>query len=430
MSLRRTSLTVRYCSSLRPPLQDGGNNLQSRHPKLFRSLQESSSMESIMSVWRESQHLLLSSDHFEVLQRATYNAKDRKMIRTLLQDDCDFRNLYKKVTDGIETLSTANVVMLLWLIAYYRHKDKPTLRKITNALENCHTFSQTSEKSLGLVMWSLGILNYTESIRLVEKIGDITVRRLTGEGFRNHRALANICWTLALMEKWPEGLTNLLTTYLLSNRKWIKERPFAILTWAIQRVDPPCEKSLIEKGSEIVLRRDTDPHIVSLLMWTLGKSQFYNESFYDRLSELVITGNVRNWYNPRLLSHLLWCLGRVRYYNPLLMDRLAEMVLPQIEFMEAQDLSNAVHCYGFFNHKSPAIMEAAVKRILELSRRHFNCQSIMNISWSCLVMEMYPQKLMELCFSRDMKEGITSYERERESGETLTVYGRERESIL
>jgi hypothetical protein len=250
-------------------------------------------------------------------------------------------------------------------------------------------------------MWSLGVLRYSHGVDLLfEGVASETILTLKGGMFKNSRSLANICWCYAVLDKWPSSLTQPLLSYLKCNIKTINDRYLSIVTWSLQRANVQCEKWLLEPVSHIALSA-TDPHVLSLTSWTLGKARYYDESFYSQLSDQLLNKPRHKWYSPRLTAEVLWCLARVRYYHPQLMEHLANMILSDINSLSAQNLSNTAYSYGFLNHTNYELLDAIVGRIVDLSHSSdVDILAIMNITWSCLVADVYPRQLIDLCFDK------------------------------
>ena len=382
-------------------------NLRTNHLPLYRALDSAPTIKSALLEWRSHKDLLSSDENFEVLQIITYKAFKTGSIKKLTRN-YDYRNLYKRVGQDLKSLKSNEIVKYLWLSARVRWSNMYPINQIVIRLKS-EKLDDLNDKELGLILWSLTILNHSspQCDELIKKIVNETVKRLDKEIFTDQRALANICWSLATHNKWPPKLTTKIISFLKKNTHQFHPHSLSHILWSLQKSGIVLDQWLLESAANIVncYFKSSDSQTVAMLIWILGKSQYYNKDYYDKISETILSGEAVRMYTPRLLAHLLWTAARVQYYNPELLDYIAECVLSQVDHMNAHNIANIGYAYGFLNHSHHPLMEALAERIVKIVDPYWGPQALMNIAWSCLVMGLFPVSLFEVCLSEKMIAG-------------------------
>ena len=382
-------------------------NLRTNHLPFYKALDSAPTIKSALLEWTSHKDLLSSDENFEVLQIITYKAFKSGSIKRLTRN-YNYRNLYKKIGQDLKSLKSDEVVKYLWLSARIRWSNIYPINQVVIRLKS-EKLDDIKDKELGLVLWSLTILNYStsHSDELIKKIVNETINRLDKETFTDQRALANICWSLATHNKWPAKLTTKVISFLKKNGHQLHPHSLSHILWSLQKSGIIFDQWLLESASNIVNChfKSSDSQTVAMLLWILGKSQYYNKDFYDKISETILSGEAIHMYTPRLLAHLLWAAARVQYYNPELLNYIADCVLSQIDDMNAHNMANIGYAYGFLNHSHHPLMKALAERIVKIVDPYWGPQALMNIAWSCLVMGLFPVNLFEVCLSEKMITG-------------------------
>lgn len=379
-------------------------------PLFLSSLKAASSLDSALSMWK-NYHLLLSYPQaFDVY---AFIMQKRNEDREALKRNETFKSLYNTILNSAHSLKMYQLIKFLQSMSLLKIQNETDVIKVLNIMEEeSDQFDQLHVRNFGVLVRSLGHLvllhktiKHKDVVKnlLVKVIGVVTDRLQSDAVFDNYQWLHHFCWGLLVLGKWPQSFSNALLSYLSKHSKLIDGKDLLIISWTIQLKDPPCRAWLLDEVSSSILK--SGQSMSSRAIWMMGKSQYYNRDFIDKLSDHVLSQSTRDLARPQLVSNLLWYLAKSRYYNPQVMDRLAEIALPLIDDIEYPYISRLAYPYGFFNHSSPELISAVVERLGSLSSKDVRYyHSVINTTWVCLVLDMIPTKLIEICYTEDMEK--------------------------
>ena len=377
---------------------------QNRISGLEETLQTSHCIHEILSTWYTNRHTVPPEMTFKYLLLAT------KMIRKERQynhySSHHFKTLLNTTMDVISSLDAEKQVTLLWQTVKMKRKPKTYfLDKLTSNLTD--QVCNLSDKSLGLVPWALVSLNrHNNYISLMNAVIKEILVRLKNDSFLDARAFANICWSFSVIKKWPSELTPHVIAFLKDKYCELSPHSLSIFLLSLNRAGIEFEEWLLKATCEASQRFEKiDSQSLSLFIWTLGHNKHYDQQYFTALTNEILSGKLIPKYSPRLLATFLWCFARVRYYQSDLLDHLSKHVLNMLDKMNIHDLTNIAYAYSFLNHPHSDLLLAISDRVISLYEDTVNPQSIMNVSWACLVADIYPLTLLEQCLNQRMVEG-------------------------
>ena len=380
------------------------------HYLFLSSLKAASSLDSVLSMWK-NYHLQLSYPQaFDVY---TFIIQKRNEDREALKRNETFKSLYNTILNSAHSLKMYQLTKFLQSMSLLKiHNETDVITVLNIMKEKSDQFDQLHVRDFGILVRSLGHLAlFLKTIKhkdvvknlLAKVIGIVTDRLKSDAVFTNYQWLHYFCWGLLVLGKWPQSFSNALLSYLSKHSKLIDGKDLLIISWTIQLKDPPCRAWLLDEVSSSIVK--SGQSMSSRAIWMMGKSQYYNRDFLDKLCDHVLSQSTRSLARPQLVSNLLWYLAKSRYYNPQVMDRLAEIALPLIDDIEYSYISRLAYPYGFFNHSSPELISAVVERLGSLSSKDFRYyNSVINTTWVCLVLDMIPTKLIEICYTEGMEK--------------------------
>ena len=365
----------------------------------------SKSPKSALTKWKCYQSPLLPKEQLKVFKLVSYKALHLDAKKELLYD-ANYETLCQELTREIQNFPVDDVVSLMWLIARVGFNNKVLIDEIINCIEK--NVSSMDNRTLGTVMWSLGTLQYSSKRTkvLIDAIINKTVLLLRRNFFEDDRSLVNICWCLATLKKWPPHLSPYVQAYIKDNIDSFKDIYLITLVWSLQQAGVPCEQWLLKTVSKITLKYFHHSKILTLTSSTLGKANYYDETFYSELAHLLLTEEKGKWYSPYVVTEVLWCLSQVRYYDNNLMNHLANVVLPDIKTMFSHHLGTIAHAYASLNCSNLELLDAIVNRIISLSKNQLNVHAVMKIAWLCLVSNVYPEKFVRLLHSEKFTNSV------------------------
>ena len=215
-------------------------------------------------------------------------------------------------------------------------------------------------------------------------------------------ALAYVVYSLLMSDTWVDELTDPLLAYLEKHiPEWHNLHPLSLTIWALvkQKVIHRSPELLAEAGrvASELLPDDTNPHNTSMLSWAFGLLPYYQEDYFEALSEKITTSNP-GFLEPRLLSTVAWACSRVRYYCPSLLDFIAEQSMAKLSQFNSHDLGNLAYAFGRLNHRTP-LLTAIAQRLESDPKLMANTQALYNVAWACMVLDIYPRKLFQCALS-------------------------------
>lgn len=402
-----------------PPPEKGTQINLTDHPKgggkgiphylFLSSLKAAPSLDSALSMWK-NYHLLLS--YPQAFNVYAFIMQKRNEDREALKRNETFKSLYNAILNSAHSLKMYQLIRFLRSMSLLKIQNETDVIKVLNIMEEkSDQFDQLHVRDFGILVRALGHLalshktiKHKDVVKnlLAKVIGVVTDRLKSDVVFNNYQWLHHFCWGLLVLGKWPKSFSSTLLSYLSKHSKLIDGKDLLIISWTIQLKDPPCRAWLLDEASSSILK--SGESMSSRAIWMMAKSQYYNRDFLDKLSDHVLSQSTRSLARPQLVSNLLWYLAKSRYYNPQVMDRLAEIALPLIDDIEYLYISRLIYPYGFFNHSSPELISAVVERLGSLSSKNFRYyHSVINTTWVCLVLDMIPTKLIEICYTEDME---------------------------
>lgn len=385
---------------------------QNRISGLEETLQTSHCIHEILSTWYTNRHTIPPEMTFKYLLLAT------KMIRKEQQynhySSHHFKTLLNTTMDVISSLDAEKQVTLLWQTVKMKRKPKTYfLDKLTSNLTD--QVCNLSDKSLGLVPWALVSLNrHNNYILLMNAVIKEVLVRLKNDSFLDARAFANICWSFSVIKKWPSELTPHVIAFLKDKHYELSPHSLSIFLLSLNRAGIEFEEWLLKATCEASERFEKiDSQSLSLFLWTLGHNKYYDQQYFTALTNEILSGKLIPKYSPRLLATFLWSFARVRYYQSDLLDHLSKHVLNMLDKMNIHDLTNIAYAYSFLNHPHSDLLLAISDRVISLYEDTANPQSIMNVSWACLVADIYPLTLLKQCLNQRMVEDVIRNNEER-----------------
>lgn len=368
-------------------------------------LDSSNCISELLSSWHQQHSTLPPTITFKCLMKVSNLIRTSKRYDTL--SSSIFKQLLKASTDNVSLLKPEDLVLLLWLMAKIRWSDYATIAKLTQILHS--QIPNLSNKSLNLIIWSLVTLKVNERYRIIiNEIVTEVVNRLKLEQFHDHRGLANMCWSLAKAEMWPKYLTAHVQKFLRTQGHNISPHSLSMFLHSLSKsrvlkVDNQVFNVITKMVSSF---KDTDQQSLNLILWSIGTQKKYNKAFFERLREEILSGSLVDCYNPRLLATIVWCCARCHYYDHALFDHLTQQVPLHIDGMTTHDLVMVAYSFGYLNYSCPELMHSIADRVVDSihANQKMTFQALVNLSWACLINEIYPKDLYEICLSKESIE--------------------------
>ena len=378
--------------SLARSLNDRWTNNRSARP----------SVNEVLTTWHSKQPTVSPCATLKCLIEVTNLIRLTNNYKTLSSPE--FKRLLQATVDTASLLSADQIVTVLWVIAKIKWANYDTIKKLVNTLHS--DLSTLSDKSVGLIPWALVTLKIANSYKtLMNRIVKETRRRLEKDSFQDSRALANICWALAAAKVWPAHFTPLVERFIQSHERDISPRTLSMFLHAMSRTDNlRSDKWLFQViGSNVRHFKDTDPQSLILILWSMGNQKVYDRQLFNQLENEILSGSLVKIYNPRVIATLIWCCARSQYYSEDLLNHLSQQVPYFFDQMSLQDLGMVAYSFGYLNYPCPKLLQVMVDRVMELYAVQPVCfQVLLNLSWACLINQLYPRNLFEVCMNQEM----------------------------
>lgn len=401
--ISRTLYTRLVCSTR--PINLINRALSTTQTPFETQLDSSDCISELLSSWHQQHTTLPPTVTFKCLMKVSNLIRKSKRYDTL--SSSTFKQLLKTSTDSVYLLKPEDLVSLLWLMAKIRWSDYATIQELTQVFHS--QIPNLSDKSLSLITWSLVTLkvNKQHHTLINEVVGEV-VKRLKLEQFHDSRGLANICWSLATAEMWPNNLTPHVETYLQTQGHNISPRTLSMFLHSLSKARVlKLSDQVFDVISDMVTSfKFTDHQSLNLILGSIGTQKKYNKMFFERLQEEILSGSLVNCYNPRLLATIVWCCARSQYYDHTLFDHLSQHVPHHIEGMTTHDLVMIAYSFGFLNYSCPELIRTIADRVVTSmhSVKPISFLSMMNLLWACLINEIYPKDLYDICLSSETIE--------------------------
>ena len=354
----------------------------------------------VLSLWQEHRATLPPAVTLKCLIKAIHLIRIQKDYSMLSLPT--FKLLLRSSLSNTSDLDAEDLVTLLWLMAKLKWVNHTILNSLSKALGS--KVSELSDKSLGLVPWSLVNLKVTDNHRsLMKLVLNQASHRLEQGLLKDSRALANICWSLSTSKTWPDSFTSLVNQFLKAEGDKMSSHTLSLFLHSLSKAGAlKSERWLFDTVSNSVSSfKSIDSQSLILILWSIGNAKKYDRKFFESLTEEILSENLVGKYNPRVLATLLWCCAKVQYYNRDLLDHLSEQIPNFVDQMTLQDLSMVGYSFGYLNYPCPGLIRTIVNRVMthHAWKPNVPFQALLNLSWACLINEVYPRDLLDLCLS-------------------------------
>ena len=317
-----------------------------------------------------------------------------------------FKQLLQASVNTASSLGPERVVTLLWVIAKIKWANFEAIKKLVSIVQK--DLSRLSDKAVGLIPWALVTLKTGETYELLLSriVKEVCLRLERGE-FRDARALANICWALSRTKRWPTHFTPHVEGFLRTQGRGMSPHTLSMFLHAMSRSGVLRSEEWLFSivRNSVHQLKNTDTQSLILILWSIGNQKAYDKGLFERLEREVLSGELVQQYTPRVLATLIWCCARAQYYSEGLLEHLAEQVPHFVDKMTLQDMGMVAYSFAYLNYSCPDLLRTIASRVLLLNESRPVCfQVLLNLSWACLINEVYPRALFDLCMSRKIIE--------------------------
>ncbi len=300
---------------------------------------------------------------------------------------------------------------------YLRHCGKNHFhdeRLISALVTECRS-RPLPEEFAGSVLWSLVALGIH---RETKELYTAAARRLTaslkaGNVPMSLATLANTVYSLVVSGHWVEELTLPLIQYIDDHLDtWEDIHALAIFVWALVKQKASLKlrhPTLLSKVGAVAAKqvpKASNSLDLNMLCWAFAVKGAYQEAYFCALADKITTTDEPEFLQPRLLSTVAWASSRVGFYRPDLLDCISQHSLGKLDQYNSHDLGNLAYAFGRLNHPDTQLLEAIAERFEANPRLMANSQSCYNIAWACMVMDIYPIKLLQHALSPEQVKGI------------------------
>ena len=328
----------------------------------------------------------------------------------------ELRHLFLSATSQLTPNQAGH---MLWLCKYLHYKDSEMIAGLLSLIQK-NVVGELTEEQLMSVCWSLAHYSLHNDYRvLLDSVSVEVVSRLVSKPQMMIPHISFICWSYAIINHWPEQLTDPLIFFVESNVKQIPMWDLSIIVWSMAKMGVADKKMFrkvrqdkIGKSREqslcVMLRKvgqvtadkigKSSDQTLCMLMWSFGHLSYYDDNLFNQLSEEIVSGRLLNNCSPRTLATFVWACSKVYYYNYELMECFAQRSLEILHRLNPHDISLIAYGFGFLNHSNVELVRALADRLVAVPYRR-NPIAVMNTMWGCLVSDIYPRKLIQLAVS-------------------------------
>ena len=365
-------------------------------------IDKSKSVSEVLAEWHEQRQTFTPDVTLTSLIEVTNLIRLSKDYKSLSSPI--FKQLLQTSVDSASSLEPEQVVTLLWVLAKIRWSNYIAVKKLVTVLRT--RLSDLSDKAIGLVPWALVTLKVARTYKpFMNRIVKEVASRLENGTMQDSRALANVCWSLSTARYWPRYFTPHVERFLKNHKLEISPHTLSVFLHAMSKAGVLNSEDWLFNiiNDKVNQFKDADSQSLILILWSIGNQKRYNSQFFDTLGKEVLSGGLVKQYTPRVVAILIWCCARTQYYHPDLLKHLTEHVPNYIDDMTLQDLGMVAYSLGFLNYSCPDLLKAITDSVMSKhSVKLDSFQVLLNLSWACLINQVYPSRLFEACMSEQI----------------------------
>lgn len=350
--------------------------------------------------WEERESDYIGIDLVIYLKDALMElAADKRQSKIVLNHP-GYLSLRQYIIDDVRNQSTKNIAFVLWLCGRYKLKDVDLHKAMIDELEQRNP-ELLSDRQLGLVPWSLTVLGYYKSSWvLIETCVDEVIKRMNEGSLCDHYTISQLCWCFVTGQHWPTQFTAPLGKYINKYMRDFAPHTLSTITWALQK-NGLSDLAQLTRYTRVARSNFSESNMRShsMMLWSLGNAQHFDQPYFERLTEDIMSGKFRDEIDARLLAILLWSCARVHYHHYNLLEQLSAAALERINDFSIRQLSRTVHSFSSLNHISKELLETAAKRLCSKysGKKEFDeIYPAMEMVYACLVGDMYPLELLNI----------------------------------
>lgn len=364
---------------------------------------------SVEQVLRRANGKLEAEKGLSILRNAIGVAKSDGSLASLPQTS-QYQSFSDTLISGLSTAPPEVAVEYLQCCANHNFIYDKAL--ITAAITRCVASPQAlSERALSSALLACATLRNIPRIADASSVLAAEVSRRLSNGENLHPiAVTNMVWAMVSLNAWSSSLTPVLTQYLKKQLDVFPFHSIALLLWSLAKAGVT-DKDTFAKASQLSCSKGAssyDQRSFLQIAWALATAGHYNQPFFDMLSDKLLAAKERGFYTPRTLSSMSWSLAKAQHYRPDVMDHIADHSLSRLHEFNSHDLGNLAYAFGSLNHSRTDLLVAVAERFISNPELLANSLAYANIVWSCVVADVYPERLVKHSLSVETLRALVS----------------------
>ena len=320
-----------------------------------------------------------------------------------ISSDARCRKFLDHVVQEVPNFTADTVVSCFYACGKHDFRETRLLSALCDAIvEKFHSIPTEKLDSIYQVLKRLKLKKKSEQISKVaaERVFSSNVRSATTACFST-ATVTSLVHSICIGGAWSKEYSLPLNSYVNTRLSEFKPRDLFFLLEDLIR-QGAAEELLWSVGEMVagwIMMTQLDPSGLTRVCWLYGKALVYHTAVFEALHEKIVSVDKQS-LSPRLLATAAWAFARVRFYSPALMERIAVLSLATLnKFKFSQNLSMLAYAFAYLNHPHKELLSAISEKVCANQKFLSNSHACHNIAWACMVVGLYPRKLLEHVFT-------------------------------
>ena len=369
------------------------------HRRTYSS-KEPHNLDKYFQSWDEREDEYLSMDVVIYLKTTLMELAADKIPSKAILSHPGYLSMKQYILDDVKNQSTKNIAFVLWLCGRYKLKDKELHRAMIKELDQRNP-ELLSDRQLGIVPWSLTVLGHHEDWwSLIETCVDEAIKRMKDGALCDHFTVSQLCWCFVTAQRWPEQFTTPLNNYITKYMRDFAPHTLSTITWALQKRGVG-DLAQLTRHTQVARSNFSKSNMQShsMMLWSLGKANHFDQPYFERVTEEILSGKFRNDMDALMLCVTLWSFAQVGYRHYDLLEQLSAAALDRIDEFSLRQLSRFTHSLCHLNYLPRELLDAAARKACAkfANKKDFgDIYPAMEMMYACLVCDYYPPELLSL----------------------------------